>query len=117
MIVGVPKEIKVKESRVGLVPSSVKELVVRGHEVIVETNAGQGIGASDADYEAAGAKIMPDASQFLTQAKMIVKVKEPQPSEWVQLKRRSHPVYIFTPCRRCSADKRSDGIRLYSDCL
>ena len=87
MIVGVPKEIKVKESRVGLVPSSVSELVRRGHEVIVETNAGQGIGASDSDYQAAGAKIMPDAASVFAGAEMIVKVQEPQPSEWVQLRR------------------------------
>ena len=94
MIVGVPKEIKVKESRVGLVPSSVSELVRRGHEVIVETNAGHGIGASDADYEAAGAKIMPDAKSVFDGAKMIVKVKEPQPSEWVQL-REDHILFTY----------------------
>ena len=85
MIVGVPKEIKVKELRVGLVSSSVKELVSRGHEVIVQSTAGAGIGASDADYEAAGARIVSDAASVFAQAKMIVKVKEPQPSEWVQL--------------------------------
>ena len=94
MIIGVPKEIKVKESRVGLVPSSVSELVRRGHEVIVETNAGQGIGASDADYEAAGAKIMPDAKSVFDGAGMIVKVKEPQPSEWVQL-REDHILFTY----------------------
>ena len=94
MIVGVPKEIKVKESRVGLVPSSVSELTRRGHEVLVETNAGMGIGASDADYEAAGAKIMPDAKSVFDGATMIVKVKEPQPSEWVQL-RPDHILFTY----------------------
>ena len=94
MIVGVPKEIKVKESRVGLVPSSVKELVGRGHEVIVQSTAGAGIGASDADYEAAGARIVADAASVFEQAKMIVKVKEPQPSEWVQL-REDHILFTY----------------------
>ena len=94
MIVGVPKEIKVKESRVGLVPSSVAELVSRGHEVIVQSTAGAGIGASDADYEAAGARIVPDAASVFEQAKMIVKVKEPQPSEWVQL-REDHILFTY----------------------
>ena len=94
MIVGVPKEIKVKESRVGLVPSSVKELVGRGHEVIVQSTAGAGIGASDADYEAAGARVVADAASVFEQAKMIVKVKEPQPSEWVQL-REDHILFTY----------------------
>ncbi len=94
MIIGVPKEIKVKEARVGLVPSSVSELTRRGHEVLVQTGAGQGIGASDADYEAAGAKILPDAQSVFSQAKMIVKVKEPQPSEWVQL-RPDHILFTY----------------------
>ena len=94
MIIGVPKEIKVKEARVGLVPSSVSELTRRGHDVLVQTGAGQGIGASDADYEAAGAKILPDAESVFSQAKMIVKVKEPQPSEWVQL-RPDHILFTY----------------------
>ena len=94
MIVGVPKEIKVKESRVGLVPSSVKELVGRGHEVIVQSTAGAGIGASDADYEASGARVVADAASVFEQAKMIVKVKEPQPSEWVQL-REDHILFTY----------------------
>lgn len=86
MLVGVPKEIKVHEYRVGLVPGSVREYVQNGHEVIVETGAGAGIKATDADYEAAGAKIAPDAATVFSKSDMIVKVKEPQPSEWVQLR-------------------------------
>ena len=85
MLIGVPKEIKAREFRVGLVPSSVAELVRRGHEVIVETQAGGGIGADDADYKAAGATIATNAAHVFDKADMIVKVKEPQPSEWVQL--------------------------------
>ena len=85
MLVGVPKEIKVRESRVGLVPNSVAELVGRGHRVMVETGAGAGIGADDAAYQAAGAEIAGSAAEVFAAAEMIVKVKEPQPSEWVQL--------------------------------
>ena len=85
MLVGVPKEIKVRESRVGLVPNSVAELVGRGHRVMVETGAGAGIGADDAAYKAAGAEIAGSAAEVFAAAEMIVKVKEPQPSEWVQL--------------------------------
>ena len=85
MLVGVPKEIKTREFRVGLVPSSVAELVHRGHQVLVETNAGIGIGASDDEYRAAGADIAATAGDVFAKADMIVKVKEPQPDEWVQL--------------------------------
>ena len=85
MRVGVPSEIKPQEKRVGLVPSSVQELTMRGHEAIVQSGAGAGIGASDADYEAAGAKITPDAESVFDASDMIVKVTEPQPSEWVML--------------------------------
>jgi len=85
MLVGVPREIKVRESRVGLVPNSVAELVGRGHRVMVETGAGAGIGADDAAYKAAGAEIADSAADVFAAAEMIVKVKEPQPSEWVQL--------------------------------
>ena len=85
MLVGVPKEIKVRETRVGLVPNSVAELVGRGHRVMVETGAGAGIGADDAAYKAAGAEIASSAAEVFAAAEMIVKVKEPQPNEWVQL--------------------------------
>ena len=85
MLIGVPKEIKTREFRVGLVPSSVVELVRRGHEVLIETQAGAGIGANDDEYKAAGATIAANAADVFAKADMIVKVKEPQPSEWVQL--------------------------------
>ena len=86
MRVGVPKEIKNSEFRVGLVPGSVREYVANGHDVLVETGAGAGIKAADSDYEAAGARIAPDAETVFKTSDMIVKVKEPQPSEWVQLR-------------------------------
>ncbi len=86
MRVGVVKEIKVHEYRVGLTPDSAREFVAAGHEVAVETGAGEGIGASDADYLAVGAEIAPSAREIFAQSELIVKVKEPQPSEWVQLR-------------------------------
>jgi alanine dehydrogenase len=86
MRVGVPKEIKVLENRVGLTPASVRELVHHGHQVLVEPNAGQGIGASDDDYARAGAEIARDAADVYVRAEMIVKVKEPQPNECAMLK-------------------------------
>jgi alanine dehydrogenase len=81
MIIGVPKEIKVHEYRVGLAPSSVREFAVHGHKVVVETQAGAGIGRSDEDYRTAGAEIVGDAKAVFDRAEMIVKVKEPQASE------------------------------------
>jgi alanine dehydrogenase len=86
MRVGCPKEIKNHEYRVGLTPASVREYVAHGHSVLIETNAGAGIGAADADYVAAGAKIAASAAEVFQNSDMIVKVKEPQPSEWVQLR-------------------------------
>ncbi len=86
MRVGCPKEIKNHEYRVGLTPGSVREYVAHGHDVIVETGAGLGIGADDGAYQAAGAKIVASASDVFAQSDMVVKVKEPQPSEWVQLR-------------------------------
>lgn len=81
MLIGVPKEIKNHEYRVGMTPTSVREAVRYGHEVWVETNAGSGIGASDADYTAAGAKIIATPAEIFAKADMIVKVKEPQAGE------------------------------------
>ncbi|MCB4820123.1 alanine dehydrogenase [Roseicella aerolata] len=86
MLVGVPKEVKVHEYRVGLTPASVRELVAQGHQVLVETGAGAGIGFPDAAYAAAGAAIAPDAAAVFAQAGLVVKVKEPQPQEWRQLR-------------------------------
>ncbi|NNN59859.1 alanine dehydrogenase [Vibrio sp. A11] len=86
MIIGVPKEIKNHEYRVGMIPASVRELTLHGHQVIVETEAGSGIGFSDDDYIAAGASIVPNAANVYSQAEMIVKVKEPQATERAMLK-------------------------------
>ncbi|WP_211455263.1 alanine dehydrogenase [Collimonas antrihumi] len=87
MLIGVPKEIKNHEYRVGLTPASVRELTLRGHQVIVQTNAGADIGLSDAQYTAAGATLLDTAKEIFARADMIVKVKEPQPVECAMLRK------------------------------
>src|SRR5882672_2938414 len=86
MHIGVPKEIKVLENRVGLTPASVPELVHRGHTVTVERDAGQGIGVVDADYRREGALIAATAAEVFARCDMIVKVKEPQAAERAMLR-------------------------------
>jgi alanine dehydrogenase len=86
MRVGVPSEIKVHEYRVGLTPGAVREYVARGHQVVVQSGAGAGIMATDDAYRAAGAEIASTAAEIFAGCDMIVKVKEPQPNEWVQLR-------------------------------
>ncbi|MEP9378344.1 alanine dehydrogenase [Aquabacter sp. CN5-332] len=86
MLVGVPKEVKTHEYRVGLTPAAVREYVAAGHGVVVEAGAGAGIGASDAVYRKAGARVADTAEQVFAEADMIVKVKEPQPAEWRRLR-------------------------------
>ncbi|HEY6703664.1 MAG TPA: alanine dehydrogenase [Xanthobacteraceae bacterium] len=86
MLVGVPKEIKDSEYRVGLIPSTVRELTRNGHHVIVERNAGVGAGLTDADYRAVGAEIVPDADQVYARGELIMKVKEPLAAERKKLR-------------------------------
>ncbi|MCW0368816.1 Alanine dehydrogenase [Xanthomonas sacchari] len=86
MLVGVPKEIKNHEYRIGLTPSGVRELVLHGHQVLVQRGGGQSIGLTDAEYERAGARIAEDAASVFAQAEMIVKVKEPQSEECAMLR-------------------------------
>jgi alanine dehydrogenase len=86
MLIGVPKEVKTYEYRVGLVPGAVRELVQQGHEVLVERNAGAAIGLPDDTYETAGARIVERAEDVFAEADMIVKVKEPQPAECAMLR-------------------------------
>lgn len=93
MLVGVPKEIKNHEYRVGLTPGAAREYAARGHQVIVETGAGDGIAAPDAVYRAAGAEIVDTAAEVFARAGMVVKVKEPQPAEWAML---SEQQILFT---------------------
>ncbi len=107
MRVGVPKEIKNHEYRVGLTPASVAELSARGHEVFVEALAGNGIDFSDRDYMDAGARILPNASEVFAAADMIVKVKEPQPGEIAML-RPHHTLFTYL---HLAADKaQAEGL-------
>lgn len=87
MRVGAPKEIKPQEFRVGLTPDAVHELSINGHEALIETGAGEGAGFSDAEYQAAGATILPDAAAVYEQSDLIVKVKEPQAAERAMLRK------------------------------
>ena len=87
MHIGVPKEIKNHEYRVGLTPQSAHELVAAGHKVTVQQGAGAGIGIDDADYRKAGAEIAPDAASIFAAADLIVKVKEPQLNECAMLRK------------------------------
>jgi alanine dehydrogenase len=107
MRVGVPKEIKVHEYRVGLTPASVAELVAHGHEVFVETKAGNGIDCPDKAYEKAGAKILPTAADVFTQSDMIVKVKEPQPQEIAMLESRH---LLFTYLHLAADKPQAEGL-------
>jgi len=107
MRVGVPKEIKNHEYRVGLTPSSVAELHAAGHEVIVETKAGMGIDFEDQAYIDAGARIVPDAKTVFAESDMIVKVKEPQPQEVAMLE----PRHVLFTYLHLAADKpQAEGL-------
>ncbi|MBA3896260.1 MAG: alanine dehydrogenase [Sphingomonadaceae bacterium] len=107
MRVGVPKEIKNHEYRVGLTPASVAELTAAGHQVNVQTGAGMGIDFSDKDYTAAGATILPDAAAVFAQSDMIVKVKEPQASEIALLE----PRHLLFTYLHLAADKpQAEGL-------
>jgi alanine dehydrogenase len=107
MRIGVPKEIKNHEYRVGLTPASVAELSAAGHEVVVEALAGNGIDFSDRDYMDAGARILPNASEVFAAAEMIVKVKEPQPGEIAML-RPHHTLFTYL---HLAADKaQAEGL-------
>ncbi|RUO65231.1 L-alanine dehydrogenase [Pseudidiomarina planktonica] len=86
MLIGVPKEIKNHEYRIGLTPAAVREYITHGHQVMVEQNGGAAIGFTNEDYEAAGATIVADPKEIFAKAEMIVKVKEPQPDECKQLR-------------------------------
>src|SRR5437016_10309 len=86
MVIGVPKEIKGQEYRVALLPSAAYQLIKRGHEVVVERNAGAGAGYPDADYAQAGATMVAEHAAVFEKSDLVVKVKEPQPSEYPLLR-------------------------------
>ncbi len=113
MIIGVPKEIKNHEYRVGLTPESVAELVHDGHKVIVEAAAGLGIGATDKDYRAAGASIAREAASIFKRADMIIKVKEPQAKECKMLR----PGQILYTYLHLAPDPAQTKALLKSGCI
>lgn len=113
MLIGVPKEIKNHEYRVGLTPSSVRELVGHGHELIVQKNAGAGISLMDEDYIAAGATIIDTPEEIFARADMIVKVKEPQPNECKML-REGQILYTYL---HLAPDPKQTELLLESGCI
>ena len=113
MIIGVPKEIKTLENRVGLIPGSVRELVAHGHEVLIEKDAGLGVGFKDKAYQDAGAKIKKTPSEIFAEADMIVKVKEPQLNECEML-RPDQTIFTYL---HLAADKPQAAALCKSGCL
>jgi len=113
MKIGVPKEIKTHEYRVGLVPQSVRELVAHGHEVLVERGAGAGIGADDEVYAAAGARTLDSADAVFAESELIVKVKEPQPIERSRLR----PGQVIFTYLHLAADPEQARDLLASGCV
>src|SRR5919112_5299600 len=92
--VGVPTEIKTDEYRVALTPAGVRELVEHGHEILVQSGAGEGSAIADEEYTSQGARILPDAQAVFAEAEMVVKVKEPQPPEVALLEPR-HTLFTY----------------------
>jgi alanine dehydrogenase len=107
MLIGVPREVKTHEYRVGLTPGSVRELVHHGHKVIVEADAGAGIGFDDLSYEAAGASIGQSAAEVFAAAELIVKVKEPQPPEVARVREGQ---ILFTYLHLAADKALADGL-------
>lgn len=113
MRIGVPSEIKIHEYRVGLTPNGARELTAHGHEVLVQTGAGLGAGFTDAEYAAAGATLLPDAKAVFAAGELIVKVKEPQPSETAML---TPGHVLFTYLHLAPDPKQAEGLR-QSGCI
>ena len=113
MLIGLPKEIKNHEYRVGLTPVSVAELIANGHSVLVQSTAGTGIGESDDAYVAAGATIANSAEQVFKEAEMIVKVKEPQPNECKMLQ----PGQVLFTYLHLAPDPQQTDLLLSSDAV
>ncbi len=107
MKIGCPKEIKIHEYRVGLVPAGVRELVAAGHEVFMQSGAGQGIGITDELYRSAGATVLPDAPSVFKTADMIVKVKEPQLPECAMLRKGQ---LLFTYLHLAADKAQAEGL-------
>mgnify|MGYP000302484631 CR=1 FL=1 len=112
MLIGVPKEVKEHEHRVGLVPSSVCEIINMKHEVVVEKGAGASVGLFDKDYEAAGARLVDTAEEVFAEADMIIKVKEPQPFEC----RRLRPGQLLFTFLHLAPDPEQTRLLMESGC-
>ena len=112
MLIGIPKEIKVHEYRVGLTPMGVKELARQGHRILVQKSAGAGIGFSDADYRVAGAELAESANDIYQQAEMIMKVKEPQAQECAMLR----PGQLLFAYLHLAADRPQTDALIQSGC-
>jgi alanine dehydrogenase len=113
MHIGVPKEIKIQENRVGLVPAAVRELTAAGHRVLIQTGAGAGIGCTDEDYRAIGATVAPDAAAVFSDSQLIVKVKEPQLEECARLQ----PDQILFTYLHLAADPAQTQALMNSKCV
>lgn len=113
MIIGCPKEIKTHEYRVGLVPGSVRELVGRGHKVLIQSGAGAGINYDDKAYKDAGAQICKTAKEVFDKSEMIIKVKEPQPSEYGLLRENQ---ILFTYLHLAADKPQAKGL-MKSKCI
>ena len=111
MIIGVPKEVKDHETRVGLVPSGVVALREAGHEVLVETRAGDGSAIPDREYTQAGAGIAQSAAEVWRKADLVVKVKEPQPSEYGFLRPGPDPVHLSASGAAARTDRPAARIQ------
>ena len=107
MIIGVPKEIKLQEHRIGLTPDSVKTLIKKGHDVLVQSNGGFEAGFSNEDYKSVGAKIIEKADEIFKKAEIIVKVKEPQSSEVKMIKENQ---IVFTYLHLAAAKELTKGL-------
>ena len=115
MIIGVPKEIKLQEHRIGLTPESTKQLTSRGHDVLVESDGGFEAGFSNDDYKKAGAKIISSAQEIFQSSELIVKVKEPQLSELKLIKENQ---IIYTYLHLAAAEELTKGlIKTKSICI
>ncbi|MBI2958964.1 MAG: alanine dehydrogenase, partial [Betaproteobacteria bacterium] len=112
MKIGVPKEIKIDEYRVGMTPASVREAVEHGHEVVVETGAGGAVDAGDEDYRAAGARIAAGGEEVYRSAELVIKVKEPQPHECTLLR----PDQVLFCYLHLAADPAQAGLLRSSGC-
>jgi alanine dehydrogenase len=113
MLIGVPKEIKNHEYRVGLTPAGVKELKRNGHDILVQTQAGSAIGFPDEQYIAAGAQIVSAAEEIFKRAEMIIKVKEPQPAECAMLR----PGQILYTYLHLAPDPEQTAALIKSGCV